>query len=758
MVAIRHARPVAVSPRKSVSPAPDRRRGAGRRLRARAGGALLLTAALLVCLGAAALVAAAPASAGPPAGSAASPSGSADALLALLAVQQAQLLASDGGTGDCFGHSVAIDGNTAVVGAYTAYDNDQGSAYVFVRNGITWSQQDRLERMDAAAGDLFGCSVAIDGDTIVVGCEYDDGVNNANQGSAYVYTHSGTYWSQQQKLTAVDQYCGDDYFGSSVAISGDTIMVGTPGRGLEGPSFKYDVGAVYVFTRSGTTWSQRQKLMASSSSEFDHFGAAVAISGDTAVIGVPDSDYPSTDQGCAYIFVRSGTTWSQKTQLSAAGGNGDGFGSSVAIDGNRVVVGAPRHDLAPNVDQGEAFVYVYTYYWHGEGQLTAVGGAAGDQFGNSVAISGDTVVVGARLDDVGSYRDQGSACVFTRSGTTWSEQQKLTASDGRADDLFANSVAISGDTILVGARDDDVGAYGGYVDRGSAYVFAPPDTTAPVTTDDTDGLWHKAAVTVHFSATDGGSGVSYTQWSTNGGTTWTNGASVVIAAPADHSADGSHTISYRSIDRVGNTETPAKSCTVKIDTQRPSTTDDVNDTAWHGAVVTVHLTATDPSPGSGMSGGSAKTEYKLDGAAGWSTGTSVPVSGDGIHTVVYRSTDAAGNLETPDKSCTVKIDTRGPTTVARARCSVRQGRKATFKYRVNDPVPGSPTARVTIKVKKRSGATVKTLKPGVKNTNVNLTYPWTCKLKKGSYRWWIYATDAAGNVQVKIGKGYLTVN
>ena len=765
MVAIRHARPVAVRPRRSVAPAPDRRRGAPRRLRALAGAALLLAPALLVCLGVAALVAAAPASAGPPAPPLAGPSGPADELA--VALQQAKLTAVGGGTSYNFGNSVAISGDTAIIGQYcdpVGGVTNRGSVEVYTRNGVgAWSYHSHLPGGPGDPDALFGCSVAISGDTAVVGAKGDDVyLLGDHQGAAYVYVRSGGNWTQQARLKINDGfYVGaNDQFGCSVAISGDTIVVGAPWDNGEWT----DEGAAYVFVRSGTTWSLQRRLPRSSigfSQQGALMGASVAIAGDTIVVGEPGRDVGSNaDHGAAYVYVRSGTDWSRVADLSAAGSSSDWFGSSVAVWGDTAVVGAPYHDLGANFDQGEAFVFVgwgtgWSEKWSQQAGLLAVGGARGDEFGASVAISGDTIVAGAGKDDVGASLNQGSAYVFSRSGTTWSQQQHLTASDGAADDRFGCSVAISGDSAVIGALYDDVGAF---TDGGSAYVFTGCDFTPPTTTDDVDDVaWHGSAVTVHLTASDnpGGSGMSgrsaKTEYKLDGAAGWSTGTSVAV------SGDGVHTVLYRSTDAAGNVEAPAKSCTVKIDTQRPSTTDDVDDAAWHGAAVTVHLTATDPSLGSGMSGGSAKTEYKLEGAATWSTGTSVAVSGDGIHTVLYRSTDAAGNLETPDKSCTVRIDTQGPTTVARARCSVRRGRTATFKYRVNDPLPNGGTATVVIKVKKRSRV-VKTLRLDTRTVNSDLSCKWRCRLKKGRYRWWIYATDTAGNVQAKIGKGYLTVN
>jgi dihydroxyacetone kinase DhaKLM complex PTS-EIIA-like component DhaM len=394
-------------------------------------------------------------------------------LQALMAVQQAKLTAADGAAHDAFGTSAAISGDTAVVGA-----SGQGSAYVFTRSGSVWSLQQKLTAADGGGGDSFGNSVAISGDTVVVGA-YGDAVDGgyAEQGSAYVFTRSGSTWSQQQKLTAADGADGDS-FGTSVGISGDTAVVG---------AFRDEVGAnssqgsAYVFTRSGGVWSQQQQLTAADGAAYDRFGTSVAISGDTVVVGACWDDVGgNSTQGSAYVFTRSGSTWSQQQKLTAAdGAEEDYFGWSVAISGDIAVVGVAFAGYGTAAEHGSAYVYTRSgSTWSQQQKLTAADGADGDSFGTSVAISGDTVVVGAEEDDVGATYDQGSAYVFTRSGSVWSLQQQLTAADGRWVDYFGTSVAISGDTVVVGASGDHVGAN---PDQGSAYVFAggapPPAPT-----------------------------------------------------------------------------------------------------------------------------------------------------------------------------------------------------------------------------------------------------------------------------------------
>jgi FG-GAP repeat protein len=271
----------------------------------------------------------------------------------LLINKHQKLTASDAAEGDFFGVSVAVSGDTIVVGAW---DNDggsenSGSAYVFVRSGVSWTEQQKLTASDAAAGDDFGGSVAIDGDTAVVGARLNDDAGDSS-GSAYVFVRSGTTWTEQQKLTASDA-AERDSFGESVAVSGDTAVVGARWNDDAGDSS----GSAYVFVRSGTTWTEQQKLTASDAAEGDFFGISVAISGDTAVVGVRNDDVVGINSGSAYVFVRSGTIWTEQQKLTASDAAAvDRFGLDVAISGDTVVVGAPANDDA-GFNSGSVYIY-----------------------------------------------------------------------------------------------------------------------------------------------------------------------------------------------------------------------------------------------------------------------------------------------------------------------------------------------------------------------------------------------------------------
>jgi hypothetical protein len=399
-------------------------------------------------------------------------------------VQQQKLLASDAASNDEFGISVALsaDGNTAIVGAYlegTSPNTTNGAAYVFTRSGSTWTEQQKLLASDAASGDYFGYSVALsaDGNTAIVGAFLEDTSPNTNNGAAYVFTRSGSTWTQQQKLLAND-VASNDYFGVSVDLSadGNTAIVGAY---LEDTPPNTDNGAAYVFTRSGSTWTQQQKLLASDAASNDEFGISVALSadGNTAIVGARSEDTsPYNDSGAAYVFTRSGSTWTEQQKLLASDAAAAVyFGISVALsaDGNTAIVGAYFESTAPNIVNGAAYVFTRSgSTWTQQQKLLARDAASLDLFGVSVALSsdGDIALIGASREDSSPNTDNGAAYVFTRSGSTWAQQQKLLASDAASNEEFGISVALSadGNTAIVGARFEDTAPSS---NNGAAYIF-----------------------------------------------------------------------------------------------------------------------------------------------------------------------------------------------------------------------------------------------------------------------------------------------
>jgi hypothetical protein len=388
-------------------------------------------------------------------------------------VEAAKLLPSDGANFDQFGYTVAISGDTAVVGAYLNDDNGNasGSVYVFVRNGNNWTEQQKLLASDAAADDQFGSSLDIDGDTIVVGA-YGDDDNGTSAGSAYVFVRNGALWSELQKLLPGDVEAGDQ-FAQVIAISGDTIIASCAGDDQNGTVS----GSAYVFVRNAGSWSQQQKLFPSDPAAQDLFGDAVDIDGNTVVIGAYGDDDNGSSAGSAYVFVRNAGVWTEQQKLLAADGTAsDIFGDEVAISGDTIVVGA-YWDADNGAETGSAYVFVRSAgNWSQQQKLLPSDSEVGNRFGQAVAISEDTVVVGAYLND-DNADNSGSAYVFVRSGAVWTEQQKLLTSDAAENDFFGSTVAIDGDTIVIGAFGDDDNEQA----SGSAYVFGfPPANQAPV--------------------------------------------------------------------------------------------------------------------------------------------------------------------------------------------------------------------------------------------------------------------------------------
>lgn len=406
--------------------------------------------------------------------------------------EQAILRASDAQETDIFGHSVAISGDLAVVGARDEDGGaddplpEAGAAYVFRRDETDpsdWVQVARLAAADAQADDWFGYSVAIAGDTVLVGAPREDGGPEdplGNAGAAYVFQPlEGFGWTQIRKLTASDARGGSN-LGWSVAIQGDTAVVGAQDDGI-GAAL---VGAAYVFGRDEggpSDWGEVEKLTASDGQHDDNFGFSVGISGETVVVGAPDEDggpgNPADAAGAAYVFeLLVATGWQEVRKLIATDPVvGADLGSSVAISGDSAVVGAG------SADSGAGAAYFFerdeggTNNWGEAARFAASEGETGGlgSFG-SAAISGDTAIVGARLEDGGPgdpLQDSGAAYVFRRRGDNWTEVDKVTASDAQAGDRFGYSVGISGHAAIVGAIGESGGPGDPLLAAGAAYVM-----------------------------------------------------------------------------------------------------------------------------------------------------------------------------------------------------------------------------------------------------------------------------------------------
>lgn len=384
----------------------------------------------------------------------------------ILVEDQLIKLSSSGASAyDNFGTSLAVDGDTLVVGAHRDGSNT-GSAYVYIRDGAGWDEQAKLTASDVKPYDYFGFAVDIDGDTAVIGAYLHDGIR-LNGGAAYVFVREGSVWTQQAKLRASDAYPGQ-FFGAAVAIDGETIVVGAQGDAAFGTSS----GAAYVFVRSGTKWLQQEKLMPLDGAPYQGFGRAVAIAGDTIMVGAEGDAVGGKNSGAAYVFIRNFGIWTEQDKLKAMdAAPNDNFGHSVALYGETAVVGAPYDDAA-GYDAGAVFVYTRDRSaWLEQDKLLASDATGKENFGWHVAIEGPRIVVGAPRDD-GTTLQAGSAYAYINNGAGWYEEIKLRASDGSSFDLFGFAVAGLSDMALVGApRRSEYG-----LQSGLGYVFKVSNT------------------------------------------------------------------------------------------------------------------------------------------------------------------------------------------------------------------------------------------------------------------------------------------
>ena len=489
---------------------------------------------------------------------------------------------SDGQVDDRFGLSVAVDGNTAVSGApgpgpFSEFAADAGAAYVFVRGSSGWGQRVELTASDGEVGDEFGISVAIDGDTIVVGARGDEGA----RGAAYVFTKSGREWSQVAKLTSSGGDA-DDQFGHSVSIDGDTILVGAPQDDT-------NPGAAYVFTKSAGVWGnppvlgthrvETAKLTAHDAALADYFGYAVSVHGDTVVIGAyGDDDNSEDNSGSAYLFTEPGTGWANSAgtnkRTASDPDEDDQFGKAVAVHEDTLVIGAPNADAA----------YLFSFdsqadEWKQQAKLTAteVDDVTIDEFGSSVAVHGDVVVVGAPATDIDEDEASasGAAYLFTKPSDGWADSTEtatlILPAGGAAEeeDQFGSSVDVDGQYVVVGAYEADVEGNDNF---GTMYASAIPGWTDIDPSDDTtaahtvSGLSNGADYYFQVRAVDevGDGPPSYVVWarptpapdSTPDVTTglWSDGATLWLAQNGAGADDAVYAYDIESRERVEDRE------------------------------------------------------------------------------------------------------------------------------------------------------------------------------------------------------------
>lgn len=446
--------------------------------------------------------------------------------------QQAFVRGSNTEPDDYFGVSLALDGDTLVVGAYMEYgagsginpdplDNSAegaGAVYVFVRSGTAWTQQAYLKPFHTYPALHFGYAVAVSGDTVAVGSQWEDSAAtgvNGNQfdasapgsGSVHIFVRKAGVWSQQAYVKASNTGAYDE-FGDAVALSGDTLVVGAPSEdsaatgvnGNQADNSALHSGAVYVFTRSGTVWTQQAYVKASNPSSGGLFGVTVALSNDTLAVGAiceasnakgvggNQLDHSMYRSGAVYVFVRTAGAWTQQAYLKASNTEAnDNFGDALALSGDTLAVTARNEasaatgingDQANNSAKDSGAVYVFVRSgtaWSQQAYLKASNSEAGDSFGSGLALTNDLLVVGAPGEDSAatgldgnqadnSAKDSGATYLFSRSGGVWTQQSYLKPSNSAPNRYFGTNVALTAETLAVIA-------FGSGPTPGDAYLF-----------------------------------------------------------------------------------------------------------------------------------------------------------------------------------------------------------------------------------------------------------------------------------------------
>ncbi len=400
---------------------------------------------------------------------------------------------------DRFGWAVAVSGNTVVVGAYNEGSDSNGSntsdgsnntvtsgaVYVFVRGNNQWIQQAYIKPSHIDLEIEFGKSLAIDGDTLVVGSPGDrrevTGVNppasNNNAGSsgaAYVFTRSGNTWTQQADIKPSNTKTGSR-FGQSVAIDNNTIIVGADAESGDGSDpldiSLYRAGAAYIYTRTGNTWVEEAYLKASNPDAEDRFGWSVDISGDSVVIGAfgeasnasSQSNNLDGDSGAAYIFTRAGTSWTQQKYLKSLVNEADNrFGFSCAISGDQLMIASAYYDNISQINSGLVEVYQRTGTNWSHSQF--ISSPTGGLFGWSMDMDGSRAIVGARGATFNSsgVDENGAAFSYELQLGNWEFQESYSAFNPGLYDFFGYDVGISQTTIIAGSPLEDSNSTGTY--------------------------------------------------------------------------------------------------------------------------------------------------------------------------------------------------------------------------------------------------------------------------------------------------------
>jgi len=388
--------------------------------------------------------------------------------------KQSILAPSDGAQSDGFGWDVSISGDYAVIASIGSYKTGEqinsGKVYVFHRSGSAWSEQSILIPFDGPTSKYFGLKVAISGEYVLIGAQSRAAEGNIRQGKVYVFHRSGAVWSQHAILRTSDRL-ENDGFGSSVSISGDYAIIGA------------SEGKAYIFHRVGVEWKQQSIIITMERDKYDNFNVTVpvtpvAISGNDVIIGISGRNSwlggaPGLQN--AYIFHRDGAEWREDTVLTTSDGVAfDDFGSVVSIEGDYAIMGMCNRKIGENINQGAAYIFLRSgNTWTEQAVLTASDGAENNYFGVSVSMSEDCAIMGAHMDNTSGTLSRGKAYIFRKTGHGWIEESQLAAFDNFSSqiDFFGTSVSISGDYAVASIIVEDKHMF-----SAKAYVFHKNDS------------------------------------------------------------------------------------------------------------------------------------------------------------------------------------------------------------------------------------------------------------------------------------------
>ena len=404
--------------------------------------------------------------------------------VAIIHAAEVEIVPDDRQQGEWFAFSVSISEGIAIAGA--PFKGGKGAAYIAVFDKGNWREQVKLVAADLAAENWFGFSVSISEGTAIIGAPLHSLGDVKWTGAAYIFERQGKKeWKEQAKLVAEDAVEKAE-FGHSVAISGDTAIVGAY---LDPHDGKNKAGSAYIFVSERGQWEQQAKLTPDDADDGKNFGKSVAIHKHTAIVGAHLDNHSGSKSGSAYIFVRDGNNWTQQAKLTASDAAArDEFGISVGISGSTAIVGSPFDDDAGS-KSGSAYIFGNNGgVWTERAKLTAGDATAADEFGKAVAIDANRAIIGARLHD-GRKPDSGAVYAFSRVAGAWVEQSKTIHKKDAEADEFGNAVAISEDFAIIGAYRRNLPDKGGMccdlgVDGGSAYIFhTEEDLNAPLSVE-----------------------------------------------------------------------------------------------------------------------------------------------------------------------------------------------------------------------------------------------------------------------------------